>query len=214
MQKNNIELDSFPLSKIKSIQGSRRLVREKVLQILVSHYVSKVDINELFAHIFFREFNVEQEDEQDDTVEENNNENSENENAEPQKLLTKDEISEMLSDTKIDWRKPDIDFGKQLLNECEKQFEFITTMIKNFSENWDFDRINVTDKTIIIIAAAEILGFPDIPMRATINEAIELTKKYSTDKSYIFVNAVVEKIKRHLIDENLVRKSARGKREK
>ena len=57
MQKdNNIEVEVFPLSKNKSIRGDRRLVREKVLQILVAHYVSKADINELFSHIFFRDF--------------------------------------------------------------------------------------------------------------------------------------------------------------
>lgn len=207
MQKNNTKPDVFPLSKIKSIQGTRRLVREKVLQILAAHYVSKVDINELFEHIFFRDFNIDQ----DNTVEENNNENS-NKNSEPQKLLTKDEISEMMADTKIDWRNTDIEFGKQLLNECERRFDFVTSIIKNVSENWEFDRINITDKTIMILAASEMLGFPDIPISATINEAIELTKKYSTDKSYIFVNALVEKMKRYLIAENLIRKSERGSR--
>ena len=213
MLENEVKLEVFPLSKIKAIQGNRRLVREKVMQIFAAHCVSKVSINELFAHIFFRDFYIEQ-----DEPSKNNKSNRKNDNKnkklkpqpEPQKLLTREEISEMLSDTTINWRESDIEFGIQLLNECEKQFDFIVSIIKNISENWEFDRINIIDKTIIIIAASEILGFPDIPIKVTMNEAIEMTKKYSTDKSYIFVNAVIEKMKKHFSDENLIHKTERG----
>ena len=208
MQKSETETDIFPLSKIKSIFGTRRLVREKVLQILASHYVSDVDIRELFAHIFPRDFNIEPGSDELDTEDSP----PKTEKIEPQKLLTRDEITEMLADTTIDWRKEDIEFGKQLLNECVRRYDFFVSMIKNISENWDFDRINVIDRTIIIIAASEMIGFPDIPIKATINEAIEMTKKYSTDKSYIFVNAVIEKIKKQLISENLIHKSEKGSR--
>ena len=118
----------------------------------------------------------------------------------------------MYADIKIRWRKYDIQFGQQLLNECVNQFDRIISIMKSVSENWDFDRINIIDKTIIIIACSELIGFPDIPVKATINEAIELTKRYSTDKSHIFVNAVVEKIKKYLGETNLIHKSARGMR--
>ena len=150
-----------------------------------------------FEHIFFRDFYLEENE-------------IEAEKQKQKEYLTKEEIVDLLADAKIKWRDEDIIFGKKLLNECEKYFEFITTIIKNVSENWDYDRINIIDKTIIIICCSEMIGFSDIPVRATINEAVELAKKFSTDKSFIFVNAVVEKIKKHLMDENLIQKSERG----
>ena len=53
----------FPISKTKIINGTRRLVREKVMQILVAHSVSNVDTNFLFNHIFYRDFNIDDENE-------------------------------------------------------------------------------------------------------------------------------------------------------
>jgi len=55
-----------------------------------------------------------------------------------------------------------------------------------------------------------MLCFPDIPIKATINEAVELAKIYSTDKSYLFTNGIIEKLKNIFLEQNLIIKSERG----
>lgn len=87
----------------------------------------------------------------------------------------------------------------------------IVNSIIEVSENWNFDRISIVDRAIICISAAEFISFPDIPIKATINEAIELAKIYSTDKSYIFINGIVEKLKIIFTEKQLIEKSERGK---
>lgn len=190
--------EQFPISKTKSIKGFRRLVREKVMQILVSHFVSGTDIELLFEHIFYREFHIENE-QNDETVEQT------------ERLLTRNEIAEMLADTAIEWNNKCINFGKELIDYCVKNQEYVVEMLKIISENWNFERVAIIDRAIIIIGTTEMLNFPDIPVKVTINEAIELAKKFSSDKSHIFVNGILEKMKKQLEKENKIVKSERGK---
>jgi len=66
--------------------------------------------------------------------------------------------------------------------------------IRKYAENWDFERFAVVDKNILRMAVCEFFYFPDIPARVTINEAIELAKKYSTMDSSSFVNGILDAI--------------------
>jgi len=99
-----------------------------------------------------------------------------------------------------------------LISAVKKNNDFLEKIIKEVSENWDYDRISIIDKVIIFIASVEFVCFPDIPVKATINEAVELAKIYSTDKSYIFINGILEKIKNLFAEKKLVNKSERGLR--
>jgi transcription antitermination factor NusB len=74
----------------------------------------------------------------------------------------------------------------------------IDTEIKNNLENWDFGRISIVDKIILRMGIVELMYFPDIPPKVTINEAIELGKKYSTEKSNIFINGILNKLKEEI----------------
>jgi N utilization substance protein B len=202
MQKTLIEQELFPLSKTRATKGNRRFVREKVMQVLVSYQVSKTDLKVLFKHIFFRDFHIDNEREE---------ENIEVNNFLHQKILSPEEISEMLADTSIDWREEDIKFGQILTKESVLNKDFIHSILKQISENWDFDRVALIDKTIIVMGTTEMMVFPDIPLKVTINESIELAKKYSSDKSSIFVNGILEKMKHQLEKENKINKSERGR---
>ncbi|MBU4487430.1 MAG: transcription antitermination factor NusB [Candidatus Delongbacteria bacterium] len=73
--------------------------------------------------------------------------------------------------------------------------ESIDAGIINNLENWDFGRISIVDKIILRMGIIELKYFTEIPPKVTINEAIELGKKYSTEKSNIFINGLLNKLK-------------------
>lgn len=77
-------------------------------------------------------------------------------------------------------------------------------------KNWDFQRVAMIDKIILRMAIAELLYFQEIPPEVSINEAIELAKKYSTDHSGKFINGVLDAIYKKLKKENKIIKSGRG----
>ncbi len=73
--------------------------------------------------------------------------------------------------------------------------EYIDELISNASENWDIKRIAPLELNLLRIATAEMLYIPDIPPKVSLNEAIEITKKFaSSKKSHQFVNGILDKI--------------------
>ena len=81
------------------------------------------------------------------------------------------------------------------LDAIKNHIEEIDGMIKSNLDKWSFDRIAKTDLAILRTAVAEMLYLDYIPAIVSINEAVELSKKYSDDKAYKFVNSVLGKIK-------------------
>ena len=86
------------------------------------------------------------------------------------------------------------DFSRELCEKIEAGWEEIDDHIISKSEKWDFNRIAILDKLILRMAIAEILFFPDIPPKVTINEAIEIAKTYSTNNSSRFVNGILDAV--------------------
>lgn len=83
-------------------------------------------------------------------------------------------------------------------------------LIANNTRNWEVDRLPLTDRIILEMSIAELLSFPNIPVKVTINEYIELAKTYSTPKSRNFINGILDVIAKELIDSGEIRKSGRG----
>lgn len=83
-------------------------------------------------------------------------------------------------------------------------------LIAKKTKNWDIERIATTDKIILEMAICEMINFPSIPVKVTINEYIEVAKRYSTPKSKTFINGVLDVIASELIDTGAIRKSGRG----
>jgi N utilization substance protein B len=83
-------------------------------------------------------------------------------------------------------------------------------LVESFTENWDVERIAFIDLLILIMAITEAVAFPSIPTRVTINEYLEIAKFYSTEKSSVFINGLLDKIFKHLKDEQKINKSGRG----
>ena len=83
-------------------------------------------------------------------------------------------------------------------------------IIEEKAQNWELDRIATIDLIILEMALTEFLYFPNIPAQVTINEYIELAKNYSTEKSRVFVNGILDKTLKELKDNNNLPKSGRG----
>lgn len=176
--------DNFPLSKLKSVKGSRRLAREKVLQILNAFEVSETPWPQLFPHIFGRKFNFDDENQ--------HAKKSKNSEETPGKYLKPDEIYELEADIPICWLDDDVHFATRLIEIAVENRSEYDKIITEHAKNWDVDRLASIDKILIYMAASELLHFPDIPVRVTMNEIIDIAKKYSTDKSGVFLNGLLE----------------------
>jgi N utilization substance protein B len=83
-------------------------------------------------------------------------------------------------------------------------------MIAGKARNWELDRIALTDIILIKMALAELLHFPTIPIKVTLNEYIEISKSFSSPKSKTFINGLLDKLVEDLKAEDRIRKKGRG----
>lgn len=102
------------------------------------------------------------------------------------------------------------EFVKSLTLLTIKHRDEYDEMIKQVVKNWEIQRIAVIDRLLIRMATCEMLHFPDIPPKVSINEVIEIAKRYSTDQSDKFINGVLDAILKKLKEENRIHKSGRG----
>jgi transcription antitermination factor NusB len=87
-------------------------------------------------------------------------------------------------------------FACSLADETLRNMRAVDGIIGMVAENWDLSRMAAIDRNILRVGAVEILLFDDIPEKVTINEAIEIAKKFSTESSGRFVNGLLDKIAR------------------
>lgn len=83
-------------------------------------------------------------------------------------------------------------------------------LIRKFSENWDFERLALMDILIMQMAISEAINFPSIPSKVTLNEYIEISKYYSTEKSSYFINGILDKVFMLLRTDEKIKKTGRG----
>jgi transcription antitermination factor NusB len=86
------------------------------------------------------------------------------------------------------------DFAIKLAKGCIPKIKEIDEKIIGISQNWELQRMPVVDKNILRLACYELFYMDDVPPKVSINEAIDLAKKYSTEKSGFFVNGILDKI--------------------
>jgi N utilization substance protein B len=104
----------------------------------------------------------------------------------------------------------DRDFAKDLLRKSIINHDELLELIKEHSKNWDLDRIAFMDILIMQLAATEFLYFPSIPTKVSLNEYIELSKYYSTEKSRNFINGILDKTLKDLKNSGKIIKTGRG----
>ena len=104
----------------------------------------------------------------------------------------------------------DEDFVKKLFRKAALNHQDYTELIKKHSKNWDVERVAFMDIVLMQIALAELIEFPNIPIKVSMNEYIEIAKHYSTEKSGVFINGILDKAIVELTEENKIKKVGRG----
>jgi N utilization substance protein B len=104
----------------------------------------------------------------------------------------------------------DMTFAKRLLTKTLLNNAKWEKEIEGKTPNWDKDRIADIDAILLKMAICELLNFPSIPERVTINEFLEIAKEYSTPKSSIFINGVLDKLVREYKEDGKLNKLGRG----
>lgn len=142
---------------------NRRLLREKVLQILYAYEM----------------------------------------NGEGLSLITEGLISELTDDV-------DKEFCRSLVNKVVANKKELDKYISKKVDNWELNRIAFLDKILLRMGIAEILYFPDIPPKVSINEVIEIAKNYSTSNSGKFINGILDTLLSEIKTSGQLNKSGRG----
>jgi N utilization substance protein B len=102
------------------------------------------------------------------------------------------------------------DFLERLVLGVSKHRQEIDRLIEQFSENWRLDRMNIIDRNILRMAAFELLYCKEIPPKVTLNEAIDLGKRYGTDDSGAFINGILDRIQNEAIRKPISPESTAG----
>lgn len=101
-------------------------------------------------------------------------------------------------------------FAESLFLRTLERGDDLDEIIGRHAENWDLSRIALIDHIVLRMAIAELLTFEDIPPKVSINEAIEVAKKYSTSKSGQFINGILDAVLVDLQERGMLKKSGRG----
>lgn len=128
------------------------------------------------------------------------------------KELSDNDAAEILSDlihAKLD-SPEECRFAEKAFLSTVKNRQDYDELIEGQLKNYDIHRLALVDKIILRMAVNEFLEFEDIPVKVTINEAIDLAKKYSTAKSGYFVNGILDAVSKELEQNKKILKKGRG----
>jgi N utilization substance protein B len=104
----------------------------------------------------------------------------------------------------------DEEFVRKLFNKAIIHRKQCSELIDANTTNWEIERIALMDILVMQLAITEILEFPEIPVKVTLNEYIEIAKYYCTSKSSTFVNGILDKVVKEIKEQGLFNKSGRG----
>lgn len=116
----------------------------------------------------------------------------------------------LFKDDENDLLSQDREFAKDLFKTVIVNDERFDEIMKPKVKNWDMDRLATIDKILIKMALAEVLEMPTIPVKVSLNEYIELSKYFSTPKSKIFINGILDKVVADLKTKGDIKKQGRG----
>lgn len=98
---------------------------------------------------------------------------------------------------------------EKVIKEDKKLLAIIEPTLKN----WDVDRVAIIDMILLKMALCELISFPSIPTKVTLNEFVEISKLYSTDKSKDFINGILDRLMKQLDSDGKIKKEGRGLKE-
>jgi transcription antitermination protein NusB len=102
------------------------------------------------------------------------------------------------------------DFLKTLFKQTVNEEKEILQTLVPFLKNWEIERIIETDRILLKMAVCELMHYPSIPVKVTINEIIEISKNYSSSKSGQFINGILDSVNKDLTSRGLIKKTGRG----
>ena len=104
----------------------------------------------------------------------------------------------------------DKDFAIDLFRGAIKYDKEYEKVIIDKAQNWDIERIAIMDQIMIKMAFCEILTMPELPVKVSLNEYIEISKYYSTNKSKMFINGLIDSAVKDFTINKMIKKSGRG----
>lgn len=131
------------------------------------------------------------------------------------KTLDQDSFDEatpwpIMFDRRIEKDVADVDFARQLLQRALDGRDETDQMIKARLQGWEFERVATMDILLINMAVAELENCPTIPEKVTIDEYIELSKEFSSERSRLFINGILDKLLLELRSKGRINKTGRG----
>ena len=102
------------------------------------------------------------------------------------------------------------EFGEQLLRKTCQEDQALFELIAPNLKNWDADRVAILDMIMLKMALCELLHFPTIPTKVTLNEFVEISKTYSTENSKDVINGILDRLMKKLVKEEKIVKEGRG----
>lgn len=110
--------------------------------------------------------------------------------------------------------KPDdeavTEFGEELLKQVVEKDAELLKDIEPTLKNWDAERVAIIDMILLKMALCELTSFPTIPTKVTLNEFVEISKLYSTDKSKDFINGILDRLMKQMKEAGKIKKEGRG----
>ena len=128
----------------------------------------------------------------------------------PQPIMFAAEGWFLRAEAKLRWPGIGSEDVKTLYEKTLVNYDSYQDYIERYTSNWDVERIVFMDNLILATAMAELISFPSIPVKVTLDEWIEISKYYSTPGSSTFINGVLDKIVESLTAEGRIRKAGRG----
>ncbi|HUI28601.1 MAG TPA: transcription antitermination factor NusB [Candidatus Acidoferrales bacterium] len=103
-----------------------------------------------------------------------------------------------------------LEFARKLFRDTLEHVQDLDLVLQGHLDHWDISRVNPVDRSLLRMGVAEILFAQEIPTKVTMNEIIELAKRYSTEESPKFVNGILDASLKQLSSEGKIKKSGRG----
>jgi N utilization substance protein B len=126
-------------------------------------------------------------------------------------LKNAEENSEILSSEEQFINADDLGFVKKIFQQTVLHNDEYTPIIESYlTDGWEIERTPLIDILIMKMAIAEMCNFPSIPVKVTLNEYIEIIKQFSTEKSRVFVNGLLNKLSEDFVKDGRIKKSGRG----
>lgn len=131
------------------------------------------------------------------------------------KTLNEDNFDEamlwpVMYDKREEKDEADMNFARQLLRDTMAIREEAEGLIKGHLQGWEFERVSKMDILLINMAVAEFTSCPTIPEKVTVDEYIELSKEFSSERSKLFINGILDKLVAELRSKGRIKKSGRG----